>query len=308
MLFLPFPRMALRKLLNSQAASPYGRLPPLHITFLNVADTPRVVAWAFDGSSASPTCTKNNKTAIISDGESLAKVVLFEAVAGRVAEGQAYYMRGHTLMGTAPPFTINVGTGTQFFRGGQIHCPAELVARAEALLHPASPLIALHQCREQQGLMSVEGVIVEMSAVMKMALRKEATPLRKLLLQQDQSNLKVSLWREAAVESLIVGETVRLTHMKLQNNEYGIQVNSTHYTKIERQQASQHLIIVGVLTEGGATSGPQEATYEVLLEGGETLHISKALWEPSYDEALQEGPLKAKATVKGKNITAISAL
>ncbi|CAJ1057764.1 hypothetical protein KUCAC02_037001 [Xyrichtys novacula] len=149
-----------------------------------------------------------------------------------------------------------------------------------------------------------------MSAVIKMVLRKEAMPLRKLLLQQDQSNLKVSLWRESAVEPLIVGETVRLTHMKLQKNEYGLQVNSTHYTKIEKQQMSQHLHIVGVLKEGGATSssGPHEGSYEVLLESGETLQISKALWEPSSDEAIQEGALKVKATVKGKNITTMSVL
>ncbi|CAJ1057731.1 hypothetical protein KUCAC02_037001 [Xyrichtys novacula] len=303
-------RMALRTLLETRPASPYTRLPPLHVVFLKIEDTPKVVSWSFEGPSASPTCIKQNKTAIISDGQSITKITLFEAVAGKVVEGGAYYMRGHTLMGKSPPFSINVGSGTQFYQGSKIACPPELMLRAEALLHPASPPVALHQCREQQGLMSLEGVVVELSAVKRVESAREAVPLRKLVLQQEKSFVKVSLWREAALEPLAVGETISISHLKTQRSDYGLVVNSTGFTKIETQQTSQHLEIVGVLKEEGATSssGPHEESYEVLLESGETLQIAKALWDPSFDEAIQEGALKVTATVKGKNISKMSIL
>ncbi|CAJ1057893.1 hypothetical protein KUCAC02_037001 [Xyrichtys novacula] len=297
--------MALRKLLDTQPATPYSKLPPLHVVFLKIEDTPRVVSWSFEESSASPVCVKQNKTAIISDGQSITKIVIFESLADKVVEGEAYFMRGHTLMGKSPPYTINVGSGTKFFRGSKITYPAELQTRAEALLHPASPLVPLHQCREQQGLMSVEGVVIELSAVRKVESPKEAVPLRKLVLQQDQSSIKVSLWREMALEPLIVGEAVRVTHVKSQRTEYGLLVNSTNWTKIEKQQTSQDIIIVGVLDEGGATFGSSSPgdILEVLLQGGETLQILRSSWGPSFDEAISEGPLHVKASVEGKLIT-----
>ncbi|CAJ1057759.1 hypothetical protein FQA47_001762 [Xyrichtys novacula] len=247
-------------------------------------DTPRVVSWSFEGSSASPICVKQNKTAIISDGESITKIVVFESLVDKVVEGEAYFMCGHTLMGKSPPYTINVGSGTQFFRGSKITYPAELKTRAEALLHPALPLVPLHQCREQQGLMSVEGVVIE-----------------------DQSSLKVSLWREVALEPLIVGEAVRVTHVKSQRTEYELLVNATNWTKIEKQQTSQDIIIVGVLDEGGATSSSSSPgkILEVLLQSGETLQIQSS-WGPSFDEAISEGPLHVKASVEGKLITNIT--
>ncbi|CAJ1057753.1 hypothetical protein KUCAC02_037001 [Xyrichtys novacula] len=299
--------MALRKLLDSPPDSPYAKLPPIHIIFLKIEDSPRVVAWNFEESCASPTCIKNNKTAVISDGHSLTKITLFEAVSGRVAEGGAYFMKGHTLLGRSPPFTINVGSGTQFFQGSKIDCPAELHSRAEALLHPASPLVELRNCWAQQGLMSLEGVVVELSAVRKVESGKEAVPLRKLVLQQDTTTIKLSLWREAAVEPIIVGETIKLTHVKSLRTEYGIQVNTTNFTKVEKQQSSQTLDIIGVLKEGGATStsNPPDAVFEVLLQSGETMYIEEALWEAPFDDAISQGPLKVEASVTGKTITAI---
>ncbi|CAJ1057744.1 hypothetical protein KUCAC02_037001 [Xyrichtys novacula] len=295
--------MALRKLLDSRPPTPYFKLPPLHVVFLKIEDSPRVVSWAFGESSATPTCTKLNKMAIISDGESLAKITLFEAVAGKVAEGEAFFMRGHTLVGKSPPFLINVGSGTQFFRASKIACPAELLARAETLLHPASPLVELSQCREQQGLISIEGVITEISAVRKVESGREALPLRKLTLQQGKTTVRVSLWREAAVKPLAVGETVRVTHTKSLKTEYGLQLNSTNFTKLEKQlQTGIELTIIGVLEEEGATSSSGPELLEVLQENGETLRILKDLWGPNFDEALLKGPLKCTACVSGTNI------
>ncbi|CAJ1087233.1 putative nuclease HARBI1 [Xyrichtys novacula] len=171
---------------------PQGRLPPLHILFLKIEDSPKVVSWDLKDAHATPTCIKNNKVAVISDGET--NVFLFEAIAGRVAVGESFYMRGHTLFGKCPPYKINVGAGTQVFRGGKLKCPEDLAARAEALLHLASPVIRIRQCQEQQGLMTIEGVIVE-----------------------EKSTITVSLWREAAVEPLTLGEMVRVTQVRASN-------------------------------------------------------------------------------------------
>ncbi|CAJ1057762.1 hypothetical protein KUCAC02_037001 [Xyrichtys novacula] len=213
-------------------------------------------------------------------------------------------MKGHTLMGQ---LMLEAGRSS---RGSKINCPAELKARAEALLHPASPLVELHQCWAQQGLMTIEGVVVELSAVRRVVSGKEAVPLRKILLKQDKETMKASLWRPVAVETLVIGETVRITHVKSVKTEYGVQVNTTSFTKVEKLQTTQEITILGVLRDKGATcsTSSPDLCHEVLLDNGETLQIQETLWEPSFEEAVKEGPLKVKVSVHSKMITAIKAL
>ncbi|CAJ1057737.1 hypothetical protein KUCAC02_037001 [Xyrichtys novacula] len=128
---------------------------------------------------------------------------------------------------------------------------------------------------------------------------KEAVPPKKDH-PAEKSTITVSLWREAAVEPLAIGEMVRVTHVRASNTEYGVQVNSTNFTKIEKQLSHQELEVAGVLKdgEGAASSG----FFQVLLACGETLMIDEGLWDPSFDAAIQEGILKLRAELEGKKI------
>ncbi|KAM3620538.1 uncharacterized protein V6R79_025124 [Siganus canaliculatus] len=88
--------MALKALLSAKVNVKLFRSPPLHMKVLKLVDTSRVTSWFFSDNSAKPSVIKHNKTAIISDGHSTAKVVLFKEFASNVHEGGSYIVKGHS--------------------------------------------------------------------------------------------------------------------------------------------------------------------------------------------------------------------
>ncbi|CAJ1057751.1 uncharacterized protein LOC113030538 [Xyrichtys novacula] len=300
--------MALRKLLGSKPETPYAKLPPLHVVVLKLKDAPKVVAWDFKDTHVTPTCTKQNKIAVLSDGHSLTKITLYEAMASKVQEGHSYFMRGWTVTGSSAPYTLAVGTATQFFRGSDIYCSEDLHNRAETLLDPSTPLVDLRHCQQQQGLMSVQGEVAEVSSIRKVQSGRDAVPVKSIVLQQDNIKVTLSLWREAAMQPINVGEVLEVSHVKGRTTQYGIQMGTTNFTRIQKQQTLQQLTILGVLTKDDVPScstTPADTIIEVLLVTGSTLQIPETLWDPAFDDLILQAPLNVTAKVEGKLITSI---
>lgn len=155
--------MALRKVLHSRPDTPFSRPPPLHITVLAIMDQAKVLSWVFDESGeARPAVTKNNKIAIISDGESLTKLTLYEAFGNKLTLNQGFIMRGYSLRGQSPPYAINVNKETQFFKSGPLDVSDELRRQADTLLRPISTPTLL-SAKSSGLLLTVEGQVVEVS-------------------------------------------------------------------------------------------------------------------------------------------------
>ncbi|KAJ4946064.1 hypothetical protein JOQ06_023739 [Pogonophryne albipinna] len=136
--------MALKNMLNIQMDSPDFKPPPITLNVVRLEDQPKVVAWDF-GDTVKAATVKHNKVAIVSDGNSLTKVALFEEYASKVTE---------------------VGT--------TILVPQNLLEEADALLHPASPITSIKDCTEGQGYMSVQGEVIEESNRISVTLWREA--------------------------------------------------------------------------------------------------------------------------------------
>ncbi|KAL3052988.1 hypothetical protein OYC64_005507 [Pagothenia borchgrevinki] len=127
--------MALKKVLTTRMETPYAKPPPLHIHVVKLEENPKVVAWDFEETVKAATI-KKNKLAIVSDGNSVTKVTLYEGFASNLEEGRNYVIRGYTLRGESPPYYLNIEKGTMFFRGSNLNVPQNLLEEAEALLHP----------------------------------------------------------------------------------------------------------------------------------------------------------------------------
>lgn len=69
---------------------------------------------------------KQNKNIVISDGESVTKLTVFEEFASRFKEGQLYLIKGHRLMGKVPPYSISINKNTLFFCSAPAHITEEL--------------------------------------------------------------------------------------------------------------------------------------------------------------------------------------
>jgi len=113
--------------------------------------------------SASPRCTKLNKTVVISDGHSLAKLTLMEEFSSKVEEGKGYLMQGYSLKGVTPPRSIWVTRATQFFRSSPVTVPSELENKAQALINPESRMTSIGEIREAKGLITLVGHVIEVS-------------------------------------------------------------------------------------------------------------------------------------------------
>ncbi|KAL3042119.1 hypothetical protein OYC64_020130 [Pagothenia borchgrevinki] len=78
--------MALKKVLTTRMETPYAKPPPLHIHVVKLEENPKVVAWDFEETVKAATI-KKNKLAIVSDGNSVTKVTLYEGFASNLEEG-----------------------------------------------------------------------------------------------------------------------------------------------------------------------------------------------------------------------------
>nr|XP_020441024.1 uncharacterized protein LOC109951084 [Monopterus albus] len=226
--------MALHQLLMTKPDTPYFRPPQLHICVVAVADRPKVVSWKFQEDTAYPAVVKSNKVAAISDGHSVSKITVFEEFASRFTEGKSYILKGHNLMGKEPPYTIAINKKSLFFRTGALHINEDLKKEAAELIYPSSIETNLADCEQSQGLITVQGEIVGVSALKCIWRGREAIPLRNILLQKESRKVSLSLWREASVsEHLQMGSSVKLSHLKPANSDYGFNLKSTNFTKIE---------------------------------------------------------------------------
>ncbi|KAM9726474.1 uncharacterized protein ACNS7B_017386 [Menidia menidia] len=114
-------------------------------------------------------------------------------------------MRGYSLKGQSPPYIIWVTRDTQFLRTSPVTVSEELAAEALSALCPPSSLINIGQVRGSKRLVTVEGQVVEISAVKKISVGREQVPKMIVRLQEGDDQIEVALWREAAVHKVELG-------------------------------------------------------------------------------------------------------
>ncbi|XP_035990795.1 uncharacterized protein LOC110367615 [Fundulus heteroclitus] len=174
-----------------------------------------------------------------------------------------------------------------------------LKQRATELLEPPSPITSLSASLGTTTLITVEGEVVEVSAVKAVGSIKQKIPLKNIRIKQDQHIIPISLWREAAVVAMAVGDTVTISHVKAATSSYGAQLQSTALTKIKaKEEVRTSTFIVGVI------EGEEEESVRVLFEDGETALILNEMWAP-FDEKLKKEKVNVQIRLVGKKITEI---
>ncbi|KAM3617112.1 uncharacterized protein V6R79_002364 [Siganus canaliculatus] len=292
--------MALKNLISTKVDISTFVPTPLRVAVLKIAETPRVISWTFDDVTAKPAVIKKNKTVVITDGQSLAKITLYEGSGSRLEEGGSYVMRGHSLRGRGPPYFINVARNTVFFRGPAIKFSQELMADAETNINPSSSVVHLEKFSTASSLVTVHINIIEVSAIQKIKSGEEVVPLRRITVKQDLKVTTVCLWREAATFSLNVGEAVSITHLKPKSADHGWFLQSTAFTKVEKtKKVLKDIIIIGV------TEGKDEGTMQVLAADGQVFIISASLWEP-FEQFLHVDTITVNLEVDGNAIQRIT--
>ncbi|XP_077954138.1 uncharacterized protein LOC144392626 [Gasterosteus aculeatus] len=291
--------MALKTLLTTKPPTPYFRPPPIHLCVVLVVEQPRVVAWEFDANGARPAQTKMNILAALTDGDSVAKVTVFEEFGKRFKEGGSYNVKGLSLRGQSPPYQLNITKDTLFFRRAPIALSAALKREAELLIHPPSPLTPLSTCREARGLITVEGEVVELSALKEVTTGRDVVPLRNVTMQQGESQMSLCFWREAAVWQLQVGAHIKVSHLKAGRSNYGLRLQSTNFSTIEEVRSEDIVGALGVMEIEG-----DPGNLNLLLEDGRTVLIEERLWEP-IELVMIEPVIKVQIKMTGNKVQAI---
>ncbi|KAM3607583.1 uncharacterized protein V6R79_010225 [Siganus canaliculatus] len=125
--------------------------------------------------------TKKNKTAVVSDGKSLAKITIFEAHTSRLTEGSSYILKGHSLRGHDPPYYLNICKQTTFFRG-----PGAVWHQPSApQLHPTSALVHLRDYKLAHNFITVKADIQEISAIQRCKIGFDEVPMRRVVVKQN---------------------------------------------------------------------------------------------------------------------------
>ncbi|XP_078791857.1 uncharacterized protein LOC144986980 [Oryzias latipes] len=297
--------MALSQVLNSRKSGPYAAPPPLHIHILREKEKSQVIFWDFSKSSVVPKILKKNKVVIITDGQSVAKVTLFEELSSKVCVGRNYIMKGYKLQGTYPPYAILPTPHTAFYWTSPVSVTESLEQEAERLLDPPStltPLMSVDQVTGQS-LLTFEGKVLEVFAIRRVKTGRYDVPMKQIRLQQDRAEVSICLWREAAIFPLEAGGHVRLTHMK-RGSSVGGHFQSTNYTKIEVIIQAAEEVELNIIA---VREGREKGDLELLLENFETLEVEAELWD-SLGHSFEDGPLRIRAERTGKRVSKITVL
>lgn len=154
--------MSLHALLNKRPSGPYFRPPPITVNVVATREQFKVLKWDFDTSPPKPSLTKKNIIAAITDGESVCKINVLEEFADKINAGITCVLRGYTLQGQSPPYSVTITKDTRFFQCPHMIINEDIKQQATALIDPpSSPFTPIHACKERQGLMTVEGEVIE---------------------------------------------------------------------------------------------------------------------------------------------------
>ncbi|KAF6731009.1 hypothetical protein FQA47_001763 [Oryzias melastigma] len=112
--------------------------------------------------------------------------------------------------------------------------------------------------------------------------------------------MAISLWRDIAVMvDLNPGDVISLTHMKMERSPYGLQMKSTGYTTIQKEEK-----VYETATVIGVKKGSSPGWLKVLLASGEDVKIKEEMWEP-YRDGFKKNKLQLKLKMQGKVVTEI---
>ncbi|XP_035982943.1 uncharacterized protein LOC110368340 isoform X2 [Fundulus heteroclitus] len=225
--------MALKSILSTSPGVPYPDHPYLHIHVLLMIDQPRVLSWRFVENTAVPVVSDRNKVAVITDGESITKINLFEELGQKMSQGKNYVIWGYTLGGRSPPYHMRVQKTTLFYRSYPVVCRDGLMEEARALLYPPSLHTKINEIPVAKGLLTLEGEITALTTLKRVSTRSGEVPLREVTLQGGDASVSIKLWRQAAVVKLELGTPYRVTHLRpgLGWKEWCLQ--STEFSRIE---------------------------------------------------------------------------
>ena len=98
--------MALKKLLETRMENQYFRPPPIKINIIEIMDSPKLITWDFFHVNVRPAVSKNNKVVVITDGSTCEKITIYEEFGNKIKSGNTYFMRGHNLRGSQPPYYV----------------------------------------------------------------------------------------------------------------------------------------------------------------------------------------------------------
>ncbi|KAI3357222.1 hypothetical protein L3Q82_015679 [Scortum barcoo] len=189
-----------------------------------------------------------------------------------------------------------------FFKSVPLDISPELQEEATKLLSPVSRLTPLSDASKADGFISIQGEVVEISTIKKVQVGKDAVPLRSVSVKQDQTQITLSLCREAAILPFQVGAQTRLTHLKGNNSSYGFRLQSTAYTVSEDTTETLTVSALGAM-EIDARPG----VLHLLVEGDKLYETEECLWA-TLQEVMKKLSFYIKVSLTGNRVIAAEVL
>ncbi|KAG5275378.1 hypothetical protein AALO_G00119560 [Alosa alosa] len=139
----------------------------------------------------------------------------------------------------------------------------------------------------------------QVGAIRQVRLKDVPIPILELYLQDADVELAVSLWREMALSTIVVGDSVRISHLrKPTNTAYGFKLNTSTFTTVTKIQSEVSTVEVTLI---GAEVG--ETGAKMLMDTGLELQVPLTDWRGTEQEFLERLPLKLTLDIMGDFIT-----
>ncbi|KAL6491536.1 hypothetical protein MHYP_G00018810 [Metynnis hypsauchen] len=279
---------------------PYTAQPPVRVKCVAKYNSTRADSYETVDGAVAITSLQKLAACALSDGEVCIVAHLKNDDCCRLEEGQSYFIKHYNLTGRCGQRKLFFSPSTVVFKTSAVAVSSALEIIGRHAVCPPSKMY--EEPASVEGYYTVEGDVIRLSATYLQPTRAGLIPVQDVTLQSAGLQTDVSLWREAALNSMVLGERTVITHLRAKK---GGKFTSTSYTEIKKMEIAKVMVEVEVV----GISVKVDTQETVLLTATmEELTVPAAVWSGDVDAVAEVLPLKVSLTAEGGTVCAIENL
>nr|XP_022330640.1 uncharacterized protein LOC111128957 [Crassostrea virginica] len=153
---------------------------------------------------------------------------------GRIIEGKTLHVRDFILKAGK----VALSHRSTIMMKPKMEIESSILETAMQLIMPASPVKKLTETKTApiRSIFTIQGQIVKNEATKTVKVAGNDTKIRTITIEEDASQIDVTLWRELAEKEFQVGDFLRISHTLLNEWQGRRALNSTRNTSVEKIQ------------------------------------------------------------------------
>ncbi|XP_061170615.1 uncharacterized protein LOC133179999 [Saccostrea echinata] len=195
------------------------------------------------GHTATFTNSSGEKGQIInfSVTEAMVATLSDESKFNQIREGRSLTIRNFLVKGSR----LVLSKQSKIMAGQAVPVPPTLAAKGITVIMPPSPTKSLKEVLQApiKSLLTVQGEVIKDEAIKTVQVSQVETKVRTLTIQDNETQVELTLWTELANQTITIGDYIEVTHCIVAEWQRRKTLNSTRNTAIKKTQPRERQVI-----------------------------------------------------------------